>query len=343
VRDYDCEPANWIPIQKVQVMNISGKRIPIYSNPDSASETVGYMEKNATRYVKDFYMPDTVGFYPNQIRWRQLGNNQGWIDETKISNVPDARTVVGEHSSFGKRFIDFSDGTCKRVPYPGDIVTVPAKGKFARVAHDWERPDWDYKPRTTKASPETVPMWMKPDFLALTKEWQKFYWKFIIRVSHACLTGGQYHTAWGDITAERKALTDNHGITHGYTDYITRVNIVNHKPIMQKGLLFGGSLVKIKWGTTIKALDLSAPPPTVDWILAHPWLWGWATVIEGRNRNFDKTWPVVKWPQFKKFGGWGVPYLIIGPNGENKVHREDIVRLENGSIYSPYVPKNGVI
>jgi len=289
--------------------------------------------------VKDFYMPDTVGFYPDQIRWRQLGNKQGWIDETKVSDVPDARTVVGEHTRLGQRFIDFSDGTCKRVPYPQDTITVPSSGKFARVAHDWERPNWGEKPRSLKERPETVPMMMKPASLPLTKEWQKFWWKFIINQSYSTLTGGQYHTAWGDITAERKAFIF-HGITHGYTDYITGVNLSNNDPMKQKGLLMGGSLVKRKYGGVIEALDLSQPPPTVQWLLQRPWLWGWATVIEGRNKNTDGTWPVSKWPQLKPFGGWGVPYLIIGPNGENKVHIEDLIPLKNGTVYSPYVSAN---
>jgi len=212
-------------------------------------------------------------------------------------------------------------------------------GKFSRVAHDWERSKWNYKPRSLKERPETVPMWMKPYSAPLTREWQRFYWRFLIRTSHACATGGQYHTVFGDITAERKALVF-HGITHGFTDYINGVNLENQNPIKQRGLLMGGSLVKRKYGDVIEALDLSQPPPTVNWLLARPWLWGWATVIEGKTRNSDKTWPVSKWPQLKPFGGWGVPYLIIGPNGENRVLSEDLIRLENGITYSPYISKN---
>jgi GH25 family lysozyme M1 (1,4-beta-N-acetylmuramidase) len=324
----DCPPADTIPVRSLTVKNIHGSQMPIRQYPSGLSDEIGNIPVDGTVTVRDYYIPDPEGFGDKNKKWYPLSDGSGFVNRALLSPVSE-RLVTDTFYEAGQRTLRFNDDTCLSVPEPFETYTVPADGRFMRAAHDWERPDWNFKPRTRTEAPETVPLWDKPDFYELREDWQKLWDQLIQWASHQSMTGGQLKTAWADITAERKALTDNHGLTHGFTDYILGVFLENNKPMKQKGLVFGGTMLKMRFGSTIFALDPSQPAPELPWLLDRPWLWGWTTQI-----NSDAV--SSKWPNLKNFGGWGVPYLILGYEEKNTLKSEHLIELENGQVYSPY-------
>ena len=101
----------------------------------------------------------------------------------------------------------------------------------------------------------------------------------------------------------------------------------------------GGSLLKVVSESAnyyiVECIDMSAPIPSLDFVVNRPWLWGWTTEVTARVLP-DGTYVVSKWPNLKHYGDWGTPYLLIGLSGTNRVSKERVVKVENWSEYSPY-------
>lgn len=322
-------PAQHIPHETRVVTNISGHNSLVYKHPSSTSSSIGFISPGDTVEIKCFYLPDTVGFGASNMKLWPVATGVGYVNRADFTQVTE-RLVNAVQYIDNKRTLIFNDNTYLVVPEPVHHYVVPATGRFKRGAYDWERPDWGGKPRTNSECPQTIPMWDKPDFFTLSEAWQRLWFNLIAYFAYGAMTDDQLFTAWADITTERKALTDNHGLAHFYADLIMRI-FVNNDPIMQKGLIFGGTMVKMKGltGNVIEALDPSQEAPSLEWLLQHPWLWGWTTVIQSDYVSS-------KWPNLKRFTDNGVPYLILGYSGRNRVLSEDLIALKNNQVYSPY-------
>lgn len=317
-----------VPVQQHEIL--VKKDTQILADPNSQyGGTLREVYSGEFITVYDYYLPDTIGFGSENEKWYPLVGG-GWVAKSAIPAIPERKVSYITYDETGRK-ITFDDATYLYTPEPTENYIVPNDGKtYARFAYDWERPDWNYKPRTNSEVPHTVPMWDKPDFYALTEDWQGLWKSLIDWACHGTMTEGQLLTAWADITTERKALTDNHGLAHQYTDYVLGLYLNQNKPIMQKGLGFAGNLIKRRYGDVIFALDPSNPAPKLEWLLERPWLWGWCSSITHDSRS-------IKWPNLKPFGGWGVPYLLLGYGEKNTVKSEHYVKLENGRAYDLYV------
>ena len=162
-------------------------------------------------------------------------------------------------------------------------------------------------------------------------------------------TDGSLLSVYEDLISNHRAFTDGHAPESGFADYVTGRNL-NANPYQWKSLQTTGNIVNVLgvWQTNpkyyvIEALDLTKPPPSVNWILANrPWLVAWATE-QTVVKLADGRWQVSKFPQMKiaqriwRYPECGVPIPIIG-NGTNLMLRTDLKEVENGSEYSPYVP-----
>jgi hypothetical protein len=242
---------------------------------------------------------------------------------------------------------------------------VPAEGRFCQLTHDFENPEWDYKPRSSayspgspnSALPETVHFqpFDGKDFVPLTEAMQWFHFGLLAK-ANPTLTTDQLKARWRALTVNSVAFTDKHSIDYGtrffggdpsknYADYILGVNLYNPKPIAWKSLSTGGNLVKIIAGaTTIEAIDFTRPLPSIDEVWQKPWLIHWATeetidllpstaTIDGADR---KTWRVSPFPQMRPVG---TPFPIWGRDGQNRVKSTASLKsVSNGQLFSPYVP-----
>lgn len=328
-KEPNCPKAPYQPVRIIETANNRINRIPIKQYPSGLSETIGWIKAAAKVKVRDYYIPDPEGFGSDNKKWYPLDDNSGFVNRAHLFPFPE-RTVQSISYVDDQRYIKFTNDTCLKIPPAPQTYTVPSTGRWKQVVHDWQNPDHDYKPRTHSEVPETVMMWSKPDFYPLDTLWQHAWFDLIRYHTHSTMTDGQLLTAWAEITAERKALTDNHGLSHGFADFILGIFTEGDKVMAQKGLVFGGTMVRMRrYGSTIYAIDPALDAPTLPWLLDNPWAWGWATVITSDATS-------IKWPQLKRFGDWGVPYFIIGHGGKNVLRPEHLIPLSNGQIYSPY-------
>lgn len=162
-------------------------------------------------------------------------------------------------------------------------------------------------------------------------------------------TDGSLLSVYEDLISDHRAFTDGHAPESGFADYVTERNL-NAKPYSWKSLHTTGNIVKVlgTWQQNakyveIEALDLTKPPPTVEWVIANkPWLIGWATE-QTVVKLADGRWQVSKFPQLKiaqrvwGFPECGTPFPVIG-NGTNLMLKTDLRKVNNGETYSPYVP-----
>jgi hypothetical protein len=237
---------------------------------------------------------------------------------------------------------------------------VPADGTYFQLRHDFDNSEWGYKPRSIKygpgspnaALPETVHFWPfnSEDFVSLTEEMQWFHFDLLAKANPS-LTTDQLKARWRALTVNSVAFTDKHSIDYGtrfcdgdptknFADYILGVNLYNPKPIAWKAISTGGNLVKvIGGGRTIEAIDFTKPLPSIDEVWQKPWLIHWATE-ETLDQLIDeagqKVWRVSPFPQMRPVG---TPFPIWGRGGVNRVKSAaSMKRLENGQVFSPYVP-----
>jgi hypothetical protein len=242
---------------------------------------------------------------------------------------------------------------------------VPGEGHFALLRHDYENPEWGYRPRTYEilparlniALPETIHFqpFNSEDFVPLTEPMQWFHFELLAR-ANPTLTTTELKERWRALTVNSVAFTDKHSIDYGtrffdgdptknYADYILGVNLYNPKPIAWKSMSTGGNLVKIIASSrTIEAIDPSKPLPSIDEVWQKPWLIHWATEettdqlpfvqeIDGARRN---TWRVSPFPQMRPVG---TPFPIWGSAGQNRIaSAASLKAVSNGQSFSPYFP-----
>jgi len=240
-----------------------------------------------------------------------------------------------------KRVLTFTDGGVIAVPEPVNYITVPDDGyEYIRVLHDWEHREWDGKPRTKTATPEIVSLY-KHEFIDLTEPWQRRWFAAIEWASNGTMTSGQLKTAWSDVTAERKALTDMHGLRHKRTDYILGLFLSSTKKIAQRTATFGGSLLRLRsaYGSEyqVDALNVLQPPPPLEELVEQPYYMNWLTEIVNVKLP-DKTYKASRWPQLKHWGRWGVPYFIISRDGKKSILKKRATIVEPGSTFAVYNP-----
>ena len=192
-------------------------------------------------------------------------------------------------ASLTSKLTIFSNGDLTReVENPTSIIkdvglSVPLDGNFYRVMHDWELPEFDYKPRQydpayeqMKPMPSTRMMWdCKPsDFVPLSSEWQFWIYDLLDWASGGQLPKGEieyYYTiergvvvksspsnpyarvkctygsllwVWEDLTANHRAFTDGHAPDSGFADYVIGRNL-SAKPMSWKSLHNTGNIVKV--------------------------------------------------------------------------------------------------
>ena len=167
--------------------------------------------------------------------------------------------------------------------------------------------------------------------------------------ARAKYTDGSLLSVYEDLISDHRAFTDGHAPESGFADYMTGRNL-QAQPYQWKSLHATGNIVNVlgTWQTNpkyyiIEALDLTKPPPSVEWVVANkPWLIGWATE-QTVVKLTDGRWQVSRFPQIKTaqrvFGypECGTPFPVIG-NGSNLMLKTDLMAIKNGKVYSPYVP-----
>lgn len=245
----------------------------------------------------------------------------------------------------------FSDGSV--VPESSNPLrkfTVPDDGEYFILRHDYQRADWNFKPRSIRlnykknppecALPETVYLpGNKPnDFVPLSRDWQMFWFELLNLASQGTKTYAELIEAWTNLTVQSLAFTDFHSIAYGFTDYVLGKNLGSSKgPLQHKSLSCGGNIVR-KIGThtsgkyIIEALDLSETPPDPKEAIKKNWLVHWATQ-ETVIQLPDKTWRVSRFPQLAPHG---TPILVVSLNGTNLVDKSMVHAIANGATYSPY-------
>mgnify|MGYP001590733052 CR=1 FL=1 len=280
-----------------------------------------------------------------------VGNGYVWM---KIDQSPRAGIigywVAVRTESGGSKSITLAKAGTTPAPAPVHTYTVPSAGEFFITRHDYQRADWEYKPRSIKlnykknppecALPETVylPGNKPSDFVPMSREWQMFWFELLNLASQGSKTREELFAAWEDLTVQGRAFTDFHSVAYGFTDYILGRNLGGAKgPMQHKSLSCGGNIVR-KIGVhssgkyIIEALDLSKPPPDPAETLSKNWLVHWApqeTVVHLP----DGTWRVSRFPQLAPYG---TPFLVVSLNGTNLIERAMVESIKNGAMYSPY-------
>jgi hypothetical protein len=174
---------------------------------------------------------------------------------------------------------------------------------------------------------------------------------------------GTLNFAYMDFQINHRALTDNHAFnTKDFwgRDYILKLNSSSIRSWMMKSLTFTGNIVKklnpqpsgiLPQYVAIETLDYFKAPPSLEWVLKNkPYLIWWTTEQSGApgelpSLNGQRRWTVARFPQLKqvcKANGLeevGTPYLAIGKGGYNLIKKTDLLKIENGEKYSPYVPE----
>lgn len=241
----------------------------------------------------------------------------------------------------------FSDGSVE-TPQPLRRFTVPKRGEFFQILHDFETAEWGHRPRSVvlnyKKDPPLNPLpdtaylpGCKPaDFVPLPSEWQMFWFDLLRLACNKTLSDEELIRRWANLTKDGRAFTDRHAVQNGFRDYIQGLN-VGAKPISHKSLSTGGNIVK-KIGVDggkilVEALDLSKPPPRAEDVWGKWYLIHWATQSTVEKLPSGK-YRIVRFPQL---GSWGTPFPLVSFNGVNKIEPAWTKPIENDSEYSPYV------
>jgi hypothetical protein len=240
---------------------------------------------------------------------------------------------------------------------PIDTTTVPSSGIFWQAAHDWQTEIWNYKPRSEvipyrrnadpslRSLPEMVPMKgpSTGEFVDLTPELQQLWYDLLVHFSNGAHSKDEMDQIWRDVTAQARALTDNHSREFGCADYILGENL-GGMPMAIKYLTSGGNLLKQtrRNGTHIyvEAINTNQTLLTLGQLLDKPWLIQWATESTVFPVIAKKTWVVSRW-HWNFAGGikYGTPFPLLSQNGELMIERSRVVPAENGKVISPYYPE----
>jgi len=251
------------------------------------------------------------------------------------------------------------DITLKPVRVPYKTFTVPMLGTYRRVKHDWQdTPEWGTLPRAREiwgdTMPESNPAGGLPDTcrtyptgdafetVKLTLAWQVFWFECLRLAVYNQMPEVTLKERWAEITEHGRALTDNTAVKQGYTDYILGLNLGSVQGDMrQKPLTMGGNIVKVLYiqngYTHVEALNLSQPPPPLVETFKKPWLVQWAT--QSTIIPYNGGYKVTDWGQLNWNGvGYGVPFLLVSPNGSVKIPNDWLMPIASGATYTPYNP-----
>jgi len=226
---------------------------------------------------------------------------------------------------------------------------VPSDGKYLVALHDQDCAAWNYKPRPLEleykkdppanALPETVPTAgckEYGEFVPLSEKWQ-WFWFGLLMTAAPRKSVAELKAAWASLTANARALTDQHAVQNGYADYVLGKNLTA-PPMSIKCLTMGGNL--LKWTGefsggkyVVEALDASKDPPMVIDVWEKWWLVHWcteSTVLPLPGRRYQ----VGRFPQLEPFG---CPFPFITMTGRNKIERNRVEAIGQGNLYTPYV------
>ena len=241
-------------------------------------------------------------------------------------------------------------------------------GIYWQIGHDWESGYWNHEPRQielrfkkkelapTYALPETS-LPLRDAFNAMSEPWQKF-WFDLGKHFAPDMSDEEYRMAWISMTADTRAMTDNHAAENGFINYPSGKNLndpVGKGPMQIKELAMGGNILReiSRDGgrITVEAFDPASSPPTVkEAIENYPHLIMWATEIACPSANTGK-WDghayTKPFPQIRDKNNLrtGVPYPLMGKDGKivfdmNSLaggkKRQSLFPIDNGVDYSPY-------
>ena len=115
---------------------------------------------------------------------------------------------------------------------PRDVnLTVPAEGRYGRVLHDWELPEFEYKPRQLAvpkyqkvAVPSTRMLWGRHggriyDFVSFSREWQEWLLKLLDHTTDYRLPRGtvEHYMTYDEFNNEIRGAKTPHSFVK-YTD-----------------------------------------------------------------------------------------------------------------------------
>ena len=244
---------------------------------------------------------------------------------------------------------------------PAETLAVLPEGQWAFCLHDYQLEevwDHDYKHRTypqKKARPETVTTFRKDKFVALSPEWQWFWYRNLIYCAFGHFDETKLnkkqtedmHNAWLWLIKGTEMVTNRHG-PETHWEVITGES--KHKGqdyIAHDGLLAGGNIIRItgeqirKGGQTLypfESMDGSKPPPDIDEVNVEtrPDLLQRATISHFEQFD-DGTYRVDPFPHLAKYNAHTV-FLNISV-GQNYVPVNRVKLLDRYETPNPYNPE----
>lgn len=248
-------------------------------------------------------------------------------------------------------------------------LRVPNAGKFVQLKH-WDKlGKGDNKNEFPEMFTRTDGLLLRDpegreySYVEMPEAWQWFLWGFWKWASQEKLpdgkiegfykrpdnsrtfaktTPGSLTYVYVDMVEAHRAFTEAGSPEAGSKDYVTKRNLSNKKSYEWLFNPTGGAMVKVlrTIGTEyeIEALDVLKSPPSIDYVVARPWLYFWCTQwgkYTGSNR----------FPQIKnanEVNGLppaGIPSPLMSKGGKIRISRSSCIELKNDEIWSPYEPK----
>lgn len=170
-----------------------------------------------------------------------------------------------------------------------------------RVKHDCELAD--LKPNRRKANyaiPEVYVLTPDTRMVPMTEAWQWFTFRlFWSGAPH--LAEAQAKQQWRSLYAGNRAFTNRQGFNDESrsgrrADFVNGLDLDAPLPMFDKPRVCGGASVTGKAGAShlvVETLDGTKAPPSLDYVLARPWLYFEALSIPA----FPDLWPLEPFPQ----------------------------------------------
>jgi len=242
-----------------------------------------------------------------------------------------------------------------------ETLAVLPEGQWAFCLHDYQLEgvwDHDQKHRTypqKKARPETVTTYRKDKFVALSSEWQWFWYRNLIYCAFGHFDESKLnkeqredmHQAWLWLIKGTEMVTNRHGPQTHWEVITGKSKNQGQDYIAHDGLLAGGNIIRItgemirKGGQTLypfESLDGSKPPPDIDEVNVEtrPDLLQRATISHFEQFD-DGTYRVDPFPHLAKYNAHTV-FLNIS-TGQNYVPVNRIMLLGHYETPNPYNPE----
>ena len=222
-------------------------------------------------------------------------------------------------------------------------------------------PDWN-------GLPATIPMQKR--FHVLNEPWQLRYIELYHEVCFKSLPQADVIEAWRHTMKDSGGLCDQHTFdwvakrglpAKLFTCHIQKLNLGSeYGDMQQQDLVFSGNIVKVigegagsaalrifarllprahelsgltggEPYYTIETLNTKLPTPSVSELMEKPWLWGMLT-SSGYNWETGES-RRMQWPWMKNFG---VPYLVLGVDGSNRIPKFWCKEVKNNEIVQLY-------